>query len=384
MNRLKSRCSSPEAYENLAVLDLVIPKNGYIYIYVANESPTNVYFDNLNILHKKSNVSELNDYYPFGLLNQTQSQTNLSFDPMNNYQYQGKEQQIQLGLNTLDFGLRHYDATLGRWGGQYPKMQYFNPYVAMGNNPVSMIDPDGGWNYTPELPGDGMNNEETSLSGGAGGGTMYSSYMQNANLDGWFAGFYGSGGTDIGFANVFTDASGQTYTQAQRIELAMLAYIKLMTRSYNMSPRIDLSPTLNNPTIITTEIDNVNSFSAENNLKSYTGQLMVQNVIFVEFKNGEEFSVIENPRFVEKINISTIYSETVFDLKSKTLQIAASWRNEKNGFIYAKGESGWDSDRQYFMYQMRMQNDNVELFFGSFLKTPFYRNSNLNFKNWKN
>ena len=132
--------NADNSVENLAVLDLVIPKNGYIYIYVANESPTNVYFDNLNILHKKSNVSELNDYYPFGLLNQTQSQTSLSFDPVNNYQYQGKEQQTQLGLNTLDFGLRHYDASLGRWGAQDPMMQYFNPYVAMGNNAVSEIE----------------------------------------------------------------------------------------------------------------------------------------------------------------------------------------------------------------------------------------------------
>ena len=50
--------------QNLTVLDLVIPQNGYIYIYVANESPTNVYFDNLQIIHEKSNVLELSDYYP--------------------------------------------------------------------------------------------------------------------------------------------------------------------------------------------------------------------------------------------------------------------------------------------------------------------------------
>jgi len=169
--------NADNSVENLAVLDLVIPKNGYIYIYVANESPTNVYFDNLNILHKKSNVSELNDYYPFGLLNQTQSQTSLSFDPVNNYQYQGKEQQTQLGLNTLDFGLRHYDATLGRWCVQDPMMQYFNPYVAMGNNPVSMIDPDGGKTKAPKYD-DG--NGEPLMSGG--GGATYSRYMEAVRL----------------------------------------------------------------------------------------------------------------------------------------------------------------------------------------------------------
>lgn len=56
--------------ENLTVLDLVIPKNGYIYIYVANESPTDVYFDNLQIIHEKSKVLELSDYYPYGLRNE--------------------------------------------------------------------------------------------------------------------------------------------------------------------------------------------------------------------------------------------------------------------------------------------------------------------------
>ena len=133
--------------ENLAVLDLVIPKNGYIYIYVANESPTDVYFDNLQIIHKKSNVLELSDYYPYGLRNETLSYSGLSFDPANAYQYQNKELQTALNLNMHEFGLRHYDATLGRWGVQDPYMQFFNPYLAMGNNPVNMIDPDGGQSF---------------------------------------------------------------------------------------------------------------------------------------------------------------------------------------------------------------------------------------------
>ena len=139
--------NADNSVENLAVLDLVIPKNGYIYIYVANESPTDVYFDNLQIIHKKSNVLELSDYYPYGLRNEALSYSGLSFDPANAYQYQNKELQTALNLNMHEFGLRHYDATLGRWGVQDPYMQFFNPYLAMGNNTVNMIDPDGGQSF---------------------------------------------------------------------------------------------------------------------------------------------------------------------------------------------------------------------------------------------
>ncbi len=130
--------------ENLAIEDILIPEDGFIYIFVQNESPLDVYFDNLHITHKKSNVLEINEYYPYGLKNLSMSQASLSFDPVNSLSYQSKEQQDFLGLNTLDFGLRQYDATIGRWNVQDPYMQFFNAYIGMGNNPVSQIDPDGG------------------------------------------------------------------------------------------------------------------------------------------------------------------------------------------------------------------------------------------------
>ncbi|MBL0339750.1 MAG: hypothetical protein IPP71_01835 [Bacteroidetes bacterium] len=186
--------TTENSVNDLAIQNIVIPKNGYIYIYVANESPTPVYFDNLTILHKKSNVSELNDYYPFGLLNQFQSQTSLSFDPINKLQYQGKELQSQLNLSRLDFGLRHYDATLGRWGVQDPKMQYFNPYVAMGNNPVSHIDPDGGLAFAPTMSGDGLNDAETHGGGGEGSVT-YAKFMNAARFSDSYIGISGSSWT---------------------------------------------------------------------------------------------------------------------------------------------------------------------------------------------
>jgi hypothetical protein len=42
-----------------------------------------------------------------------------------------------------DFHARHYDPQLGRWFTPDPAMQFSNPYLAMGNNPVMYVDPDG-------------------------------------------------------------------------------------------------------------------------------------------------------------------------------------------------------------------------------------------------
>jgi len=46
--------------------------------------------------------------------------------------------------------LRQYDSRLGRWLTKDPMGQYASPYMAMGNNPVSFIDPSGGYDYLEE------------------------------------------------------------------------------------------------------------------------------------------------------------------------------------------------------------------------------------------
>ncbi|MGF1564744.1 MAG: RHS repeat-associated core domain-containing protein [Flavobacteriales bacterium] len=49
------------------------------------------------------------------------------------------------GLALCDFHARMYDPATGRWLVPDPAEQFANPYLAMGNNPVSYIDPDGEW-----------------------------------------------------------------------------------------------------------------------------------------------------------------------------------------------------------------------------------------------
>ncbi|MCL9806901.1 hypothetical protein NAT51_15300 [Flavobacterium amniphilum] len=49
------------------------------------------------------------------------------------------------------FELRLWDGRLGRWLTVDPYGQYFSPYLGMGNNPISRIDPDGGADGDPPL-----------------------------------------------------------------------------------------------------------------------------------------------------------------------------------------------------------------------------------------
>jgi len=122
-------------------------KDGFFYTYVTNRSAGKVLFDNMKITRWAPYVRITYDYYPYGL---TWEDPKLPSSPesIHDHCYQDKEFQwaeftTGHGLALHDFHARMYDGATGRWLVPDPAAQFANPYLAMGNNPVVGVDPDG-------------------------------------------------------------------------------------------------------------------------------------------------------------------------------------------------------------------------------------------------
>lgn len=61
------------------------------------------------------------------------------------YAYQGQEKDPETEKEA--FELRLWDSRIGRWLTTDPARQFASPYLGMGNNPISGVDPDGGYVY---------------------------------------------------------------------------------------------------------------------------------------------------------------------------------------------------------------------------------------------
>jgi RHS repeat-associated protein len=135
---------SPDVDHDYLSLHIKVQQKGYLYIYLSNENPvqTNVYFDDLSIVHH-TGVDQSNDYYPFGL---TFNSYNKANGADQNYLFNGKEKQEELDLGWYDYGARMYMGDIGRWGVIDPlseKMRRWSPYNYAFDNPIRFIDPDG-------------------------------------------------------------------------------------------------------------------------------------------------------------------------------------------------------------------------------------------------
>ena len=115
--------STSGTYKTHTPSTITIPKSGYLYVFVSNETTNiDVYFDNLQVSHTHGPLLEENHFYPFGLQMAALCSRALKMGyTQNKYQYnkacelQNSEFAFGTGLEIYDSKFRTYDPQIGRF-----------------------------------------------------------------------------------------------------------------------------------------------------------------------------------------------------------------------------------------------------------------------------
>ena len=99
--------------------NMVASKSGYVYIYCSKESPVNVFFDNVQVVHNRGAILEYTHYYPFELtMSGISSKSSGGIE--NKIKFQGqeflsKEFSDGSGLEMYEFKYKMHDPQTGRF-----------------------------------------------------------------------------------------------------------------------------------------------------------------------------------------------------------------------------------------------------------------------------
>jgi RHS repeat-associated protein len=179
------------AFMNRTAMNLDVPvikKPGLLYIYLSyeNESPNWVYFDDLSVTYKKSQVVQSNNYYAFG--GSTQDSWTRMDTKSNQFLYNAGSE-LNKSTGNYEMFFRGYDAALGRMTGVDPLAPMYasqSPYHYAANNPISINDPTGAY-YVSEL-------DYYNRVMAAGGSIGQAQRIMDTGTFGGGSGSYGSSG----------------------------------------------------------------------------------------------------------------------------------------------------------------------------------------------
>jgi RHS repeat-associated protein len=130
-----------QEFKTFTKTNLPVTKNGYLYVYVSNETPDiDVFFDNLQVTHIHGPLVEETHYYPFGLTMAGISDKAAN-GLINRKKYNGIEFDQDLDLNSYEAFYRNLDPQTGRWWQIDSKPDFmWSPYTGMANNPILFSD----------------------------------------------------------------------------------------------------------------------------------------------------------------------------------------------------------------------------------------------------
>lgn len=137
-------------YSDAQLQNIPVVKNGYIFVYVSNESNLDVFFDNLQVIHKPGPILEETHYYPFGLtMAGISSKATAKLE--NKKRYNGIEFDNDFDINEYEAFYRNLDPQTGRWWQIDPEtssMEAWSTYASNYDNPIRYFDflgnrPDG-------------------------------------------------------------------------------------------------------------------------------------------------------------------------------------------------------------------------------------------------
>jgi len=187
-----------------------VTKNGYLYVFVSNESNLPVYFDNLQVTHVRGPLLEESHYYPFGLVQQGISSKAAGVLD-NEFKYNDKELNTDLALDWYEYGFRNnFDAQIGRFHSVDPLASlydHYSPYQFAGNEVPNAIDIDGLEPYRVNVPqiqlNDFVNDGLSAIGEMLDGVFVHSSMNSGPGASGFLSGFLkNASGVNINLAPI--------------------------------------------------------------------------------------------------------------------------------------------------------------------------------------